>query len=182
MIARKFASNCNVCSFLRFCGTVRMIFRKQHCLCLSNGSAGRSHWPRQSRHLMKWSCMFLTVTQYIIRVWIGWLGGCLLVLVRVEVVYCVRLSPFHMFYGGIVFVCLPAALATFLKQDVQNWSLFLCVKSVILNGKGLVVSLAGRLPLLSYQEVCTDSWSPEVILLMLFRWYLVDLWCVDTLV
>jgi len=92
------------------------------------------------------SCMFLTATQYIIRVWIGWLGGCLLVLVRVEVVYCVRLSPFHMFYGGIVFVCLPAALATFLKQDVQNWSLFLCVKSVILNGKGLVVSLAGRLP------------------------------------
>ena len=125
------------------------------------------------------SCMFLTATQYIIRVWIGWLGGCLLVLVRVEVVYCVRLTPFHMFYGGIVFVCLPAALATFLKQDVQNWSLFLCVKSEILNGKGLVVSLAGRLPLLSYQEVCTDSWSPEVILLMIFRWYLVDLWCVD---
>ena len=41
---------------------------------------------------------------------------CVFVLVRVEVVHCARLSPFHISYGGIVFVCLPAALVTFLKK------------------------------------------------------------------
>ena len=165
MIARKFASNCNVCSFLRFCGTVRMIFRKQHCLCLSNGSAGRSHWPRRSRHLMKWIMHVFdsdTVHNQGVDWLIRWLstGAC-------ESRGCIlrEAIPFSYVLWRHCF-CLPARCA--------NRSLFLCVKPVILNGIGLV-SLAGRLPLLSYQEVCTDSWSPEVILLMLFRWYLVDL-------
>lgn len=116
----------------------------------------------------------LAATWYIIRVCIGWLGACQFVIVRVEVVHCVRLSLFSYILWRHCF-CLPACSTTLLKHDVQidRWS---CALLYVWKLGRYVVSLEKTSP----KNVQTAGFLESSIdaIHVVYR-YLVALWCVN---